>query len=497
MTSLIGLAGLARDRTELSDDDAAHLQAVVADWGLLADLGFSDLVLWVPTWNEGGCVAVAQVRPTTGATSLPDDVVGQFAPKGEWPCVDRALVSRQSVLVRAEDQPRVPLGVEAIPVVREGRVLGVMGRHAAAFSRRLGVSGIGAEVVLGELEQVYLRSFDDLAAMLAAGEFPYVERIGVSTAPPRVGDGVLRLDTAGRVEFASPNAVSAFHRLGLAVDLQGASLASVVSRLKTRPGTSDESLSVVAAGVAAGEAEIDGGAAVVTLRGLPLRSAGQQPEGSLVLVRDVTDLRRRDRALLTKDATIREIHHRVKNNLQTVASLLRLQSRRMPQGEAREALDEAVRRVGAIAVVHEVLALAPGQLVDFDDVTDRVVALAADAAGAQGGVVQREGSVGQWPTERATPLAMALTELLMNAVEHGLGGGSGHLVSVTAVRSDDAVTLVVSDDGPGFSSTLDESATGLGLHIVRTLVVEDLGGTLDLGHVGGPGSVVTIRVPVS
>ena len=492
---MTSLTGRIHERTELSDDDLAHVHALVAEWSLLADVGFSDLVLWAPTWNDGGFVAIAQVRPTTGSTSMPHDVVEQFAPRGEWPAVDRALVSRAPVLSRNAAAPLIPRDLEAIPVVREGRVLAVVARHASVLTQRVQpVPGTDAEVGLGEVEQVYLQAFDDLADMIARGTFPYAERLGVTTAPPRVGDGLLRVDDSGTVVFSSPNATSAFHRLGLAVDLVGTSLAGTVARLKRRPGPADESLALVAAGDAAGEAEIDNGLAVVTLRGLPLRRHGRAV-GALVLVRDITDVRRRDRALLTKDATIREIHHRVKNNLQTVASLLRLQSRRMPEGDARDALDEAVRRVGAIAVVHEVLALAPGQTVDFDDVTDRVVALAADAAAARGGQVRRSGSVGLWPAERSTPLAMALTELLMNAVEHGLDGEAG-LVTVTATRTVDEVRLVVSDDGPGFREPTEGGTVGLGLHIVRTLVEEDLGGTLDLGHVGGPGSRVTISVPV-
>jgi len=488
-----GLPALARDRTELGDDDVAHLQALVADWSLLSDLGFSDLVLWAPTWNEGGCVAIAQVRPSTTATSVPEDLVGRFAPSRETPAVDRALATRRPELARADAQSPVPQGVEAIPVVREGRVIAVIARISSTLRRRLATDDGGA-ATLGGLEQVYLRSFDDLAEMIAAGEFPYPERLAVVSGRPRVGDGLLRLADDGRVEFASPNAESAFHRLGLAVPLVGASLASTVMRLRHRPGSSDESLGVVASGSAAGEAEIDNRGGALTLRSLPLRSAGRAI-GSLVLVRDVTDLRRRDRALLTKDATIREIHHRVKNNLQTVASLLRLQARRLPGGPAREAIDEAVRRVGAIAVVHEVLALAPGQTVDFDEVADRVVALAADAASAHGGTLRREGSVGVWPAERATPLAMALTELLMNAVEHGLGGG-GTAIAIAASRDDSCVRIEVSDDGPGFTAPTGDA--GLGLQIVRSLVEEDLGGSLDLGPQPGEvqGSRVTITVPV-
>src|SRR2546430_8568537 len=93
------------------------------------------------------------------------------------------------------------------------------------------------------------------------------------------------------------------------------------------------------------------------MRALPLVPSGV-PIGALVLVRDVTEVRRRDRALLTKDATIREIHHRVKNNLQTVAALLRLQSRRTDSPEAKQALAESVRRVTSIALVHETMSMS-------------------------------------------------------------------------------------------------------------------------------------------
>ena len=94
----------------------------------------------------------------------------------------------------------------------------------------------------------------------------------------------------------------------------------------------------------------------------------------------MTDLRRRDRELVTKDATIREIHHRVKNNLQTVAALLRLQARRIGEPAARSALEEAVRRVGSIAIVHETLSQSVEGNVDFDEVADRLGAMVTDVS---------------------------------------------------------------------------------------------------------------------
>src|SRR6185437_13590738 len=126
-------------------------------------------------------------------------------------------------------------------------------------------------------------------------------------------------------------------------------------------------------------ADVEAGDAVIALRALPLLPGGEHI-GAVVLVHDVTELRRRERALLNKDATIREIHHRVKNNLQTVAALLRLQARRMGVEEARNALEESVRRVSSIAVVHETLSGSLDEAVRFDEVADRVLSMITEVA---------------------------------------------------------------------------------------------------------------------
>ncbi len=167
-----------------------------------------------------------------------------------------------------------------------------------------------------------------------------------------------------------------------------------------------------------------------------------------MLLRDVSELRRRERELLTKDATIREVHHRVKNNLQTVAALLRLQARRIPSEEGRAALQEAMRRVATIALVHETLSEGLGETVDFDDVVERtVVKLAVELAGANAPVsVHREGRFGELRAENATPLALVLTELVTNAVEHGLANGGG-TVTIIAHRDGRSLRAVVKDDG--------------------------------------------------
>ena len=245
------------------------------------------------------------------------------------------------------------------------------------------------------------------------------------------------------------------------------------------------------------------------VRAIPLRPQGEHI-GAVILVRDVTDLRRRDRELVTKDATIREIHHRVKNNLQTVAALLRLQARRIDSESARSALEEAVRRVGTIAIVHETLSEAVEEQVDFDDVADRLGRMVTEVSAAGDRVrVRRDGRFGVLPSEVATALAMVLTEVLQNAVEHGYdpsselveepveGSARGEIL-VTVRRLVGRLHVSVDDDGRGLPDGFDlDGSTNLGLSIVRTLVESELGGQLAVGAApAGRGTRAQIDVPL-
>jgi two-component system, sensor histidine kinase PdtaS len=480
MSFMTALVRLARTRTDLSDAELDHLSAVVAEWSLIADLAMSDLVLWLPTWNEGGFLAVAHVRPTTGPTTIPQDVVGTFLGKGRSRLLDHVATSGGIALHRDEDLPLLPTRPEAVPVAFRGRTVAILERRASLGSRSI-----------GRLEQIYLEAADDLMSMLARAEFPDASDVSETESPPRAGDGLVRLDDHGVVQYASPNALSAYHRLGLAVDLEGANLSLISAKLVHRPGPVDEAVAIVTGGKVSGGAEVENAVASVTLRSLPLKREGR-PNGALVLVRDVTDLRRRERALLSKDATIREVHHRVKNNLQTVAALLRLQARRSTLPETRAALDEAVRRVAAIGIVHEMLANSVGgeEQVDFDSVTDQLLSLVMEYANPAGAVnLRREGSCGLIPGRVATPLAVVITELVHNAVEHGIAQRAEGVVTLFGEVVGDTLTVIVQDNGPGIDENF---AEGLGLQIVRTLVEDELRGALSLESGDGLRAVITV-----
>jgi two-component sensor histidine kinase len=475
-----------------SEAEIEWLHRLAGDGQLLSDLAFADIVIWVPTPDDS-FIAVAHTRPSSAATLFYRDIVGDRV-RPQWRTQVREAFSTGLIVDSASPDwfEETPTRVRAVPIVREPvrageqpSAIGVLTRH----------TNLGEARTPSRQQITFNDCADDLFGMVASGDFPDLSApTGPRRGAPRAADGLIRLDVDGITTFASPNALSAFNRLGFEEELEGESLVEVVTGILPEKHQFDESLPVVVAGRAPWRTDVEARGVTVSLRTIPLRDHGTRI-GAIVLCRDVTEMRHQEQELITKDATIREIHHRVKNNLQTVASLLRIQARRTPSEEARDNLTQAMRRVSAIAVVHDTLSGGLAQTVDFDDVFDRVLKLVAEvAAGANTRAQTRTtGRFGTLPSEYATPLALALTELVTNAVEHGLAGREGE-VEIIAERSEQRLEVRVRDTGAGLPEG--QVGRGLGTQIVRTLIQGELGGTIDWHTAPGEGTEVTIDIPL-
>jgi two-component sensor histidine kinase len=269
--------------------------------------------------------------------------------------------------------------------------------------------------------------------------------------------------------------------MGLAGELDGNVLGEIARKVsQIQREAHEEAMEVSLSGRSLRRVEIENTRGTVDLLVLPLLAGGDRI-GAIVLLQNVTELRRRERELVTKDATIREIHHRVKNNLQTVSALLRLQSRRIEDPAASAALNEAVRRIASIALVHETLSSSTEASVAFDDVLDRLITHTLELSPRMGELnIARTGELGSLDPRIATPLSLVVTELIHNALEHGLAE-SGANLTVEVSRLEEAAQIVIFDDGVGLPDgfTILESAN-LGLQIVRTLTENELKGTIQL-----------------
>jgi len=492
------LVEIAHELGNTAERELAHLGAFVSEWGMLADFCFADMLLYLPTKDKQWIVA-AQVRAATGQTLYETDLVGLTADLDKTALTAQAFTTQKVVTGEIRVVSQVdPVSLMAIPVRCDDRVIAVLTREWSTRSGRKP----------GQLERTYLAIFDDFTKMISTGLFPFEGRVADATVAPRVGDGVIVLDADARVRYASPNAVSAMHRVGVNTNAVGQSLAELGVAQTAARNAYERREPVVEEFEQTSEVTL----LTRTIPTLKRLGRGVVVTGGVVLLRDVSELRRRDRLLLTKDATIREIHHRVKNNLQTISSLLRLQARRLKSEEAISAIAESVRRIRTIALVHETLSHEAGEDISFVEIVRPLLRLVEEGLQSTDRPVKFsvQGDGGRLPATIATPLSVVILELLQNAVDHGFPEGSaGGSVLVTLSHDDESLDIRVTDNGRGLRSDFDiKTATGLGLSIVRTLVTTELAGTIQMrpalidDSVGdlkiatdGEGTVVDLKIP--
>ena len=469
------------------------LTRLQSEWQLVADLLFADLVLWVPT-KDGSFVAAGHARPSSAATVFYRDISSEPIRKEWLATVSQAFESGKIVEQKTSDTVAgLPTRFSAIPVQKDSSVASDQDSGPIAVITRH--TNLSESRTPNKIQLNYVSCGNELLTMITEGTFPdYSSPTGRRRGAPRANDGLLRLDVDGNVTFASPNGLSAFRRLGIEGEIEGKSLAEVATKIVKEQSTVDESLPLVLTGKAPWRADLESSDVTLSVRAIPLMESGSRT-GAIVLCREITELRRQEQQLLTKDATIREIHHRVKNNLQTVASLMRIQMRRTTSDEAKEALDQAIRRVSAIALVHNTLAEGFSEEVNFDEVFESSMRLVGELATDSSREIKLriDGKFGQLDSKLATPLAVALTEVVTNAASHGLGEHGGSIL-ITPRQSAKQLTIEVEDNGVGFEK--DAIGKGLGTQIIKTLIEGELRGKISWFSPKDGGAKVAISIPL-
>lgn len=460
--------------SDLTPEARRHVDNVTANLQLAADLGYADVALLLQG-ADGQLWVHADARPMTAAAAVPVTRVGEAVARDDEPEAYDALQTGVPVCGTRRRTRR------GIAFTSTGYPVGPAGRPYAVVVRHVGQTVAEAP---GKMEVAFMRLAALLLERLQAGPVTEIDTGEPYSTTRLAGDGVIEVSEGGEVSYASPNAVNIMRLAGMEDVLVGGPASAL-------PGGALAVAPVLGTRAARG--------ITVEVRGRSLRYRTIALGGSaLVLVEDVTDLMRREQELRVKEATIREVHHRVKNNLQTIASLLRIQARRSASLEAAHALDEAVERVSSMAVVHEMLAESAEEQVDLSLAVRAVVDMVGRSLTAPGADVRLavEGDTGSVPAPVATSLALVAVELVHNALEHGIGAADRGSVVVSMSGGPDEVVLSVRDSGQGLPEgfAVTDSAN-LGLAIVRTLVEDDLRGTLSFGT--DHGTLVTVRVPMA
>ncbi len=473
MSELSGQAG------ELSGPDRALLENIAAGMSITADVSRSDLLLVRPH-QDGRARVIAQARPHSIASIYEAPLLGQVLSRADAPAIADAL--RRQRPVRAQRdlmQSGAPIHQEVYPIPDQaGQLLALL----------------SIETSLIQLERhrqrhtSFRRAIEWVKRMCMAGEL-----VPAATLSPfGEWDGILLVDAQRRISYVSGIANNLYRRLGYMEDLRGRRLSAL--------STDDDELALSALTRRQPlEREAQEGSHIWIRKVLPVwpprtvwgwlqglgfgQGHAGVVSGALIMVHDATEERRKKQELKVKATMIQEVHHRVKNNLQTIAAMLRMQVRRTKDAEALHALNEAITRILSVAVIHEFLSLDENQTINLRDVCQRIVTQnrQVNVAPDQRIALTVDGPAIHLPSQQATACALVVNELIHNTLEHGFETKKQGQIRVTLVDGGDKVGLEVWDDGTRLPEAFDLAASpSLGLQIVRTLVQDDLRGKLRL-----------------
>jgi two-component system, sensor histidine kinase PdtaS len=469
---------------DLVEEDRQFLHRLAANLDLVADLSHADVLLLCRAGSEA--MVVAEARPEPVPSLHADSQLGRQLTRVEAPSIFKVLFDGRS---------RHHFGgvvVRGVPTMQE--VFAIHNEHGKTIAALCSEMAMLEHERLRKRSALFRRAIARVRELVMAGRLDGGDRIG------RLGvhDGVMVIDSRGQIQYISAVAEHLYRRLGYADTL-----------VKTQLSELDTSEYVCFRAMELGtclEQRVQEQDSIWIKRAIPLlptedntllgklRGSAGMANGAVIVIQDVTDEVRKEQELKIKSAMIQEIHHRVKNNLQTIAALLRLQARKTGSDDVAEQLRQTVSRILSIAVVHEFLSKDEQAVINIREVGNRILdEVTHGTLDPEKGVQLRLEGTSQFhlPAQQATSCALIINELLQNAVEHGYRKRRGGTISVRLEETEDSMTVEIRDDGDGLPDSFNLDESGLGLRIVRTLVREDLKGQFVLENGSGVRALVS------
>jgi two-component sensor histidine kinase len=464
---------LCEANTPLTAAEIGRIERLANSLPLFAELAQADVFIDCPTRNPDIAIVVAEANPPAGRSLYLAPVVGELALRENEPGVLETLsTGRPTPGRRGVTQEGRPVRQSVVPVRSDdGRTIGALIMEQDISEQ------LKQEAQVGLLSETTERLTETLLSMA----------MKVQTLPSLLQEGLLILDPEGRVSYANQTTLRFLQDLGGPDDPVGRAVTELP--LGYLAGDLAESKVI--------SRELQAACASFQLRAIPMVYQ-QKAVGQIILLRDITEIRVKEKELMIKSVVIKEIHHRVKNNLQTIASLLRLQARRIENPELRRIFGESINRIASIATVHEALSKGGIELVDLRQVTADILRL------IRGGMLHPDRAIaieirGERliiRSDKATSVALIMNEVVQNAIDHAFAGMESGWIEVALAEEGDVIQVTVTDNGVGLPAEFNSQASGhLGLQIVRTLVEHDLKGTLEICTTARGGTEVAIRFP--
>ena len=452
--------------SNLTAEQRNSLQTMEVALGLAADVAHSVVTIYLPCEDKKFLQIYKQAQPLTQVNNNRPDMTGRRLRAVEEPMVARAMQKNIPVSGKREWSLGVFNHLTVFPL-RDAR-----GQCYAAIS----FEGATPDDI------IIAQSFELLCHLVPAlANNPHYKRMQAS-------DGIIVVDPNKLIIAANNRARHIFDVM------------EIPQAVGCRTNDVAVNWPLVGMVMDTGTAE----SKEFTMRGLLLSirvlPVIPRPKGgcAIVILQDITELRKKDEELLIKSVVIKEIHHRVKNNLQTIASLLRLQERRAQNDETKTVLRDCISRVNSIAIVHEYLSQQDSGLIDVGKVAKGIYQAIMSSMLDPDFQLQAEFSAAeiQLPSEKATSIPMILNELLQNAIEHAFADRHQGFLQVHFAEEDSCYTLAIADDGVGLPEGFQITGRkSLGLKIIKTMAESDLLGEFTLTNREQGGTLALVKIP--
>jgi len=475
---MTSVRNLCLEHTFLTHEDAGLIEELSRQLQAFADVSQSDVFIDCPLMDNSSAIVVAQAQPATSPSLYRTSVVGQYAYAQNEPAVMYCLLSGKPVNgSRGISQEQRVMQQNVVPIWSpSGKVIGALIMEQDLSEK------LAQERHVEKLKET-TEHLSETLLNVAMSE---------SGMPALMQEGMILFDAEEAVTYINPQAHILLGALG------------ALNQDELREGCSVQQLfggklkrTSILAESGHYQEELHAGGVIFELKAVTLYR-DDQVIGGVMLIRDMTDLKYKEKQLIIKSAVIKEIHHRVKNNLQNVSSLLRLQMRRSKQEEVKKVFQDSINRMTSIAILHEMLASDGLDAVPFQDVMERIAhhIVSASATPEQQIRLAIHGDALMLPSECAGTLALVLNELVQNCVTHAFRERSVGNIDILLRVSGQIARLTIADDGMGMGRETDAiQKPHLGLQITETLVQENLGGVM-LIESDGTGTSIRITFPL-
>lgn len=454
------LRKLCKEYTDLTNEDIEKLESIEKVMPMIAGLVKADVFIDCLTRNPNVAVVVAEAKPSSGNSRYTNSVVGQMALRKNEPAALRTLeIGMESKDLKAVTQENIVVKQNAMPVKN-------------ASNKVIGALIMETDVTEVVEHNTHMEILSETTEQLTQTLMNFREMESEDSITYHLNDAIFMFNKEGQAIYANPVARELYKKLGYKDSLVGMHFDNLVL-----DGTSFNEIT----------SEQNYGISEVAVSGLALQVKYAITKKSsemfrlIMLIKDITEVKEKEKEIILKAVAIREIHHRVKNNLQTIASLLRLQSRRIKNDEVKKYFNESINRIMSIAVTHEILAQNGVDDVDIKTIICKIKdsILNCSICPNKDIRVEIKGDSFNVGSDNATSIALVVNELLQNSLEHAFTDRNQGHIEIVIQKGIMYSNISIIDNGMGFDVNSGKTES-LGLNIVQSIIHDKLNGSLNI-----------------